>query len=195
MRHVEIRRARQRHQNGGWVVKEVLRTWHVTYPSLPVDDFAYWPQIQIFSWGSKVSDICQFVLKRREDSPYPRWNISRYLPTTTRGLTKNSKNFQPFLRQVRHHILSDSSDTAIFIIILLTWRIMPHSKPKSSPSFGLRTKNGNVKIVITIERKQEKHHWLKVSNGSDQLKLYSQIWTRPFLRLASFGCARGHTRN
>ena len=25
--------------------------------------------------------------------------------------------------------------------MLLTWRITPHSKPNSSPSFGLRTKN------------------------------------------------------
>ena len=45
--------------------------------------------------------------------------ISRALtipPATqaTRGLTKNSKNFQPLLRQVRQHILSDSSDAVIF---------------------------------------------------------------------------------
>ena len=40
------------------------------------------------------------------DSPTPAWNIWRYLPTTTRGVTKNSKNFQPLLRRIRHNNLS-----------------------------------------------------------------------------------------
>jgi len=93
--------------------------------------------------GGKVSDISQFVLKRIVDSPSSRWNISRYLPTTTRGLTRN---FLPLLRQVRH-IFSDSleywylrGEFSSGNIMLLTWSIMSHSKPNSSPSFALNTK-------------------------------------------------------
>ena len=79
-------------------------TRHITYPSLPVDDFGYRPQINFRRVGS---DISQFAFKRPEDSPTPKWNISRYLPTTTRGLTKNLKNFQAPLSQVWNHIVSD----------------------------------------------------------------------------------------
>ena len=53
------------------------------------------------------SDISQFALERPGDSPTPRWNISRYLATATRGLTKNTKNFQAPLRLLSHHIVSD----------------------------------------------------------------------------------------
>ena len=53
--------------------------------------------------GSRSATIPRIVA-----SPSSRWNISRYLLSTTRGLTKNSKDFQPLLRQVRHHTLSDS---------------------------------------------------------------------------------------
>ena len=74
----------------------------MAYPSLPVDYFRYRPQI-IFRAVS--SDISQFAFKRPVDSPTLTWNISRYLPTTTRGLTKNSKNFQGPLRQARDHIV------------------------------------------------------------------------------------------
>ena len=76
----------------------------MTYRSLPVDDFGYRPQI---NFGRVGSDISQFAFKRPEDSQTPKWNISRYLPTTTRGLTKNSKNFQAPLCQVWNHIVSD----------------------------------------------------------------------------------------
>ena len=74
------------------------------YPSLPLDDFGI--STTNYLQGSALGT----VPIRTVDSPSPGWNISRYLPTTTRGLTKNSKNFQPLLRKVRHHILSDSSD-------------------------------------------------------------------------------------
>ena len=117
----------------------------MTYPSLPVDDFGYRPQI-IFRGVGK--DISQLAFKRPLDSPVPRWNISKYLPTTTRGLTKNSKNFQASLRQVRCHIVSDSLEywhlTPDWLghIMLLTCGIMPYSKPNSSLSSGLDTKNG-----------------------------------------------------
>ena len=43
----------KRHQNGGWIVNKVLRTWLVTYPSLPIDDFAYRPQSQIIFRGAR----------------------------------------------------------------------------------------------------------------------------------------------
>ena len=43
----------KRHQNGGWIVNEVLRTWLVTYPCLPVDDFAHRPQSQIVFRGAR----------------------------------------------------------------------------------------------------------------------------------------------
>ena len=65
-----------------------LRTRHMTYPSL--DDFGYRPQIIFRGVGS---DISQFAFKRPVDLPTPRGNILRHLPATTRGLTKNSKNF------------------------------------------------------------------------------------------------------
>ena len=54
--------------------------------------------------GQRHLPVCS---KKDSRLTLPRWNISRYLPTTTCGLTKNSKNFQP-------HILSDSSDAGIF---------------------------------------------------------------------------------
>ena len=67
---------------------------------------------------------------------------------------KELQNFQSLLRQVRH-ILSDPLEywyltlelSSGNIILLLTWSIMPHSKPNSSPSFGIRTKN-----VTTLKR-------------------------------------------
>ena len=126
------------------------RTRHLTCPSLPVDDFGYRPQDSNYLLESKVSGISQFVLKRTVDSPSPRWNISRYLPTTTRALTRN---FLLLLRQVRH-IFSDSLEywylTREFSsgnIMLLTWSIMSHSKLNSSPYFALNTKR---KLLATV---------------------------------------------
>ena len=66
--------------------------------------FGYWPH-NIF-WGV-------VAFQRPVDSPTPRWNILRYLPTTMCGLTKNSKNYQAPLTQVRHHIVSSQEDIAI----------------------------------------------------------------------------------
>ena len=68
-----------------------LRMRHMTYPSLPINDFGYWPQVVFRGVGS---DIFQFAFKGPVESPTPKWNILTYLPTTTRGLTKNLKNFQ-----------------------------------------------------------------------------------------------------
>ena len=87
-----------------------LRMRHMTYPSLPVADFGYWPQIIFRGVGS---DISQFAFERPVDSPTPRWNISKYLPTTMCGLTKNLKNYQAPLTRVRHHIVSSQEDTTI----------------------------------------------------------------------------------
>ena len=131
---------------------DALRTRHMTYPSVPVDDFGYRQQIIFRGVGSGIS---QFAFKRPVDSPTPRWNILRYLPTTTRGLTRNSKNFQAPLRQVRHQTVSDPLEywhlTPVIWsrhIILLTNGIMTYSKPNSSPSFDLRTKKGGVPIHL-----------------------------------------------
>ena len=123
-------------------LSDPLRTRHMTYPSLPVDDFGYRPQIILRVVGSNISP---FAFKRPVDSPTPRWNILRYLPAITRALTKNSKNFQAPLRQVRHHIVSDPLEywhlTPVIWsrdVILLTYGIMTYSKPNSSPSFELK---------------------------------------------------------
>ena len=65
--------------------------------------------------------MCIRDSKTTVDSPSPRWNCTVncfeiYLPTTMHGLTKNSKNFQPLLRQVSHRniILSDSLNIDIW---------------------------------------------------------------------------------
>ena len=149
--------------------------------------------------GSKVSDICQFVLKRRVDSPSPIWNISRHLSTTTCGLTKN---FQPLLRQVRHYILSDDSleywhltpEFSSGNIILLTWRIMPHSKPKSSPSFGLRTKTEMLRLSSPLKENK------KNTIGWGLMDPINWNYTRKFEPLLFFWlplaiCTRGHKGN
>ena len=117
-----------------------LRTRHMTYPSLPVDGFGYRPQIIFRGVGS---DISQFAFNRPVDSPTPRWNILRYLPPTTRGLTKNSKNFQAPLSQVRHQIVSDPLEywhlTPVICsrhIILLLCYLPYHSNNKIQQRYG-----------------------------------------------------------
>ena len=84
-------------------------------------------------------------LRERAFQKAPGWNISRYLPTTTCGLTKNSKNFQCLLRQVTHHIVSDTLEYCHVIakfwsghVMLLTRGIMPQIRPKPTrfSSFG-----------------------------------------------------------
>ena len=67
-----------------------LSTRQMPYRSLPVNNFGYRPQIIFRGVGSRIS---QFSFKGPVDSLTPRWNISKYLPTTTSGLTKNLKNF------------------------------------------------------------------------------------------------------
>ena len=53
----------------------------------------------------------QFVLKNTVHSPTPRRNISRYLPTTTRGVTKNSKNASSNISYIiTHQIFSLARD-------------------------------------------------------------------------------------
>ena len=130
----------KRHQNGQLVC---LKNESVELSCAPRRRFR-------ITFRGVVSDISQFVLKRTVDSPSTLWNILSYLPTTRCGLIKNSKNFQPLMCQVRHHVLSDSFEywplmpefsSEKFNIMWLTWSIMPHSKPYSSLSLGLHTKN------------------------------------------------------
>ena len=130
----------KQHQNGVLIRLLERDTW------LTLLSFGYRSQLIFRGIGS---DISQLAFKRPVDSPTSRWNITRYLPTTTRGLTKNSKNFQAPLRQVRPHIVSDPLEywhlTPVFWsghIMLLTNGIMSYSKPNGSHSFGLRTKKG-----------------------------------------------------
>lgn len=66
-----------------------LRMRHMTYPSLPVNDFRF--QVVFKGVGS---DIFQFAFKGPIESPTPKWNILTYLLTTKPGLTRNLKNFQ-----------------------------------------------------------------------------------------------------
>ena len=56
-------RAKQ-HQNGGWIVNEALRTW-LTYPSLPVDDFASRPRSQIIFRGAGSATFPSLFSKGR----------------------------------------------------------------------------------------------------------------------------------
>ena len=79
-------------------------------------------------WAGYISE---FVLKRPVDLPSP---VSRYLPTSVSGLTKN---VQPLLCQVSHQIVSDPLEywhlTREFWsehIMLLTSATMPRSKDK-----------------------------------------------------------------
>ena len=75
----------------------------------------------------------------------------KYFEILTHHYAWSNKEFEEFSTsscQVRHHIVSDHLEywhlTPGFWsgnIMLLTWLITPHSKPNSSPSFGLRTKN------------------------------------------------------
>ena len=104
---------------------------------LVVDDSGYRPPIILKGVGS---DISQFAFERPVDSLTPRWNISRYLATATRGLTKSSKNFQAPLRPVRHHIVSDPLEYWHLLpvfwsghIILLTYGIMPYRPLRKIP--------------------------------------------------------------
>ena len=69
---------------------DALRTRHMTYPSHPFNSFGYRPQIIFRGVGSRIS---QFALKRPVDSLTPRRNISKYLPTTTRGLEEFLSSF------------------------------------------------------------------------------------------------------
>ena len=131
---------------------------HATYlpsPSTISDINHNIPQIILRGVGQRHFLVCS---QRPADSPTPRWNISRYLLTTTRGLTKNSKNFQPFLRQVRHHIVCDlleywhlTQEFSSGNIMLLTWEIMPHSKPNSSLSFALITEIENHRVRVVTK--------------------------------------------
>ena len=165
---------------------------------LPIDDLGYRPQIISRRGGS---DISHFAFKRPADSSTPSWNISRYLPTTTRGLTKNSKNFQASLTQVRQYIVSDPLEywhlTPIFWsghIMLLTYRFMPYSKPNSSPCFGLRTKNRQ-RITLTNRRagwKQSKEpirrrNTCMRSKGVKRGKILASNWSSRFVFISERG--------
>ena len=94
---------------------------HMTYLIIPIDDF-----------GCRPKMICT----RGVGQTTPKWIVSRYLPTTTRGLTKTSNNFQPvFFYPLEYWHL-----TPEFLsehIMLLAWVIVPDSKSNSSSSFGL----------------------------------------------------------
>ena len=110
---------------------------HITYLIIPIDDFGCRPQIICIRGEGQY-----LVLKRPVDSPTPKWIVSRYLPTTTRGLTNNSNNFEPLF--LRYHIRSDPLEYSHLTpefwskhITLLGWVIVPDSKSNSSPSFGL----------------------------------------------------------
>ena len=105
-----------------------LRARHMTYPSLPVDDFGYRPQIIFRVVGSNIS------LQKASRLTHP-------------SMKYFEKNFQAPLGQVRHHIVSDPLEywhlTPVIWsreVILLTYGIMTYSKPNSSPSFELCTK-------------------------------------------------------
>ena len=110
----------------------------------------------------KVSDISQFVLKRTVHSPSPWWNISRYLPTTTRRLTKNSKNFQPLLRQVTSYFIRLFDILTSFVRKYYVAYLKYHAlfKPNSSPCFGLRSNKGSSPVKepvnLTDDVKQRK---------------------------------------
>ena len=117
---------------------------HMTYLIIPIDDcLCEWTQcILIEGYKNKKKPVNQSTFKTLSRLTSPKWIISRYLPTTTRGLTKNSNNFEPLF--LRYHIGSDPFEywhlTPEFWskhITLLTWVIVPDSKSNSSPSFGL----------------------------------------------------------
>ena len=79
----------------------------------------------------------------------------KYFEILTHHYAWSNKEFEPLLLQVRHHILSVSLEylhlTPEFSsgnIMLLTWTIMPHSQPNTSPSMKLRTKNDKERYQI-----------------------------------------------
>ena len=150
-------------------------------------------------WKGVVSKISHFVLKRTVDSPSPRWNILRYLATTTRGLTKISKNFQRILSQVRYHILSDSLEywhlrPEIFIRKYYVAYLKYHApfKPSSSPSFGRQRpwKNdswlfttavwlaGLLPWILDLSGRQGSH--LEEKKTSNKLNLYRFKSRKPY---------------
>ena len=67
-----------------------LSTRQMPYSSLPVNNFGYRPQIIFRGVGSRIS---QFAFKRPVESLTPRWNISKFLLTTT----WSNKKFEEFL--------------------------------------------------------------------------------------------------
>ena len=78
----------------------------MTYLSILIDDFGYQPQIILRGIGQRHFPVCS---QKDGRLTFPEMKYFEILtPTTTRSLTKNPKNFQPLLRQVRPHILSDS---------------------------------------------------------------------------------------
>ena len=155
----------------------------MSYPSLPVNNFRYQPQIILRGVSSNIS---KFAIKRPVGSSTLRWNISRYLATTTCGLTKNSKiqilwECQAPLHPIRHHIVSDPLEywhlMPVFWpghIMLLSYCIMPYSNPNSSLSSGLGTKNGIecrpfwklwllgwVNVASVTQMLHHKHHYVR----------------------------------
>ena len=112
---------------------DLLRKRHMTYPSLPVGDFGYRSQVIFRGVGQRHFPFCS---QKASSLTHPSMNdISRYLPTTTRGVTEFSTSFDP--SKASYCVLPLWTSDAEFWsghIMLLTWVIMPHSKPNSSKS-------------------------------------------------------------
>lgn len=130
-----------------------LRMRHMTYPSLPVNYFGYWPQVVFRGVGS---DIFQFAFKGPVESPIPKWNILTYLPTTTRGLSKNLKNFQAPL----HWYFDQDTLRCLLMVSCPILNLI-----NSSPTFRLCTKNESYAWSTSWTQTQTQHaHTHKITD-------------------------------